>query len=157
MSDKGKFGEPWTECGAPDCSCRLVWCRHDDVVLGRFYTAADNEGEGYTPERALANMRRAIACVNALDGLDPGELAGFIRASRDRHDYATLLSRQAHHPEPVPPDRRGNTSEEFDAALAQLDTPHSAVRDPQSVGGEDEARGVAGLTIPQPTEEDEAG
>ena len=109
MSDEGKVGEPWTECGAPDCSCRLVWCRHDDVVLGRFYTAADNEGEGYTPERALANMRRAIACVNALAGLDPEALAAFIVVARELHSKAL-----GYYPLSKP-------ARAFDAALAKLE------------------------------------
>ena len=53
---KGKYGEPWTERN---------WFVYDNSGLTLLYS----NGVNLPPELEKATRRRAIACVNALDGV----------------------------------------------------------------------------------------
>lgn len=67
--------EPWRECGADTggCQCCQIWSKSADCIVAVALTHKDESytgGDGPTQEAALANAKRIVACVNALEGIE---------------------------------------------------------------------------------------
>ncbi len=83
MSKRGEFGEPWKFLPAEDIdmACEVQTSHEVTDTTGRFpfrlhYDDAAREWNQW----AVSCAKRAVACINALDGCDPTKLAELLEA-----------------------------------------------------------------------------